>query len=82
MKRISIIPNKHKEVDLKSVSQIVSIINENGATALLGKEFEHSRIGAEYVENAQLGDADMLIVLGGDGTILEAARSLPTRYLF
>ena len=74
MKRISIIPNKHKEVDMESVAQIVSIINENGATALLGKEYEHSGIGAEYVESAQLGDADMLIVLGGDGTILGAAR--------
>lgn len=74
MKKISVLPNKHKELNLESISQIVSMITESGAKALMDNDFKQSGIEAEYVDNSELGNADMLVVLGGDGTILGAAR--------
>ena len=74
MKKVSVFPSRHKAFDPESAAQAVKIIQENGAVALLSVDYEYSGIDAEYVENSELGNTEMLVVLGGDGSILGAAR--------
>lgn len=74
MRTIAVIPNKYIDFNLSEIKQVVEMIKESGADALLDIEYQGSGIDARYVKHTQLTDADMLVVLGGDGTILTAAR--------
>ena len=74
MKQIAVIPNEIKDKDLKSTRRVVKLIQESGITALLSDEYKQSGIDATFVSKEQLGMAQMIVVLGGDGTLLATAR--------
>lgn len=74
MRKIAVIPNELKDKNLSGTKKVVEMIKASGADALLGNGYRESGIDAYYVSDAELGGADMLVVLGGDGTILSAAR--------
>lgn len=74
MKKIAVIPNIYKDPNLSGTKQVVKMILSSGAEALLAKEYRESGIDAKYVDTSEFGSADMLVVLGGDGTILGVAR--------
>ncbi|NLB80252.1 MAG: NAD(+)/NADH kinase [Clostridiaceae bacterium] len=70
MKRIAVIPNTYKDKNLEGTKQAVSIIKSAGIVPMLDEQYKGCGIEAEYVEKTEFSKADMLVVLGGDGTIL------------
>lgn len=76
MKNICVIPNVHKDKNLRMTQSLVSWIIEHGNNPVLN-EVIASKIG--YVEYGKSTSeifeiSDFIVVLGGDGTILNVAR--------
>lgn len=78
MKKIGIIPNLTKDKDMKLTRKIIKWIEENNGQVLLNeKEAEKiNRKDLAYNNNKMYQEADFVIVLGGDGTLLGVARSV------
>lgn len=77
MKGIGIVPNWKKKDDVEiMVARIVSFCRENNLPAYLAESEEHqNQEGVEVLPlHDFVGKADVVIVLGGDGTILRVAR--------
>ncbi|MBQ8301492.1 MAG: NAD(+)/NADH kinase [Clostridia bacterium] len=79
MKRIAIIPNNNKDIGLVNTKRLVEFLHEkteiymDDAYSVLGMHIK-------YVSPADIYDnADYLIVLGGDGTILQRAAECAKR---
>lgn len=72
IKKIAVIPNLTKENSIEHTNKIVEILNNNNIKALTEENV------AKRVENAVCADyddicsADMIVTLGGDGTLLSA----------
>ena len=70
MKKIVIIPNISKDEELKITEEVVSFLKDK-AVLYMDSEFEKSGLLVNYLDKSVLFDeADYVIVLGGDGTIL------------
>lgn len=67
MKRFYIITNRTKDKDLKVTKSIQTYIEEKGSVCFLAEE--HPLIPEQI---------DCILVLGGDGTLIRAARELPS----
>jgi NAD+ kinase len=79
MKGIGIFPNwKKKQEVLELISRIVSFCSRENITVYLSETEEaEAQTGAEFLPLEQfVGNVDVVIVLGGDGTILRVAREL------
>lgn len=79
MKKIVICPNLHRDRELKVTDQIKKLLEDRGILAPVCPLFEKD--GLESAGNGvgsclenELKEADMLICLGGDGTILHVAK--------
>lgn len=74
MNRIAVIPNTDKDTELKATYELVEILNSFGKEVIVDRSigFENTDLVCE-VEKSEISRADMIIVLGGDGTILEIA---------
>ncbi|KMT21356.1 NAD(+)/NADH kinase [Clostridium cylindrosporum] len=78
MAKFGIIVNLTKDIGLELTSSIINWLEEKGNTVLL------TEIGASKINRPEIGytqseiynNADFLIVLGGDGTLLGVARSV------
>lgn len=64
MKHFCIYTNKHKDKDLEMTKKVCALLEKQGMTCTVRTE-DHDRIPK---------DADCILVLGGDGTMLQAAR--------
>ena len=75
MKRIVVIPNELRDEKLAETKNVIGILLEYGATVYAEQKYKGVfGAGVEYGILSQiLRDADMAIVLGGDGTILNVA---------
>lgn len=76
MKKIGIIPNIHKDKDLEATKAVVKWLLEHDSVPYLN-EIIASKIGyLEYgKKSAEIySECDVIITLGGDGTILNVAR--------
>lgn len=68
MQRIAIIYNPFSEASIKHSDQLASWLQEQGISVWRG-------ISQECRENSEvLDDADLMVAMGGDGTVLRAAR--------
>ena len=66
---------KVKNID-KIVTELLEYLKKNGVEAVLGHEAANS-LGVKGVDREELAaHVDMIIVLGGDGTFISAARSV------
>ena len=74
MNKIAVIPNTDKDFELKATCELVKILKGFGKEVLIEKsiDFKDKSLVCETDKNGLL-DADLIIVLGGDGTILEIA---------
>ena len=73
MKNIVIIPNNNKDKDLLVTKRLISVLS-GAAQLFMDKKFSFIGDGIVYLDGDELYDkADFVIVLGGDGTILEVA---------
>jgi len=74
MKKVGIVANLHKANALSSVNTIVSWLEQHGAGVLLEQRLGDA-MGREGTPLAELpGKCELLIALGGDGTLLSVAR--------
>ncbi len=70
--RVSVISNTTKDFMFVQTARICEILHANGAVVYLGTDYEGLTTSAQYTDNLYT-DADAVIVLGGDGTILREA---------
>lgn len=80
MKKAVLIPNTKKDISLQLTKEIASVLLSSGARLRLSKEFSDSGIEADFAERSRLfDDADFVVTVGGDGTILGVAEELSDR---
>lgn len=74
MKRIAVIPNTDKDINLKATKELVRILNLLDKEVLLDESipFDDKNV-INKTKKSELSKSDMIVVLGGDGTILEIA---------
>ena len=81
MKKIALIPNGNKDPELNNTRRIADYLNGR-AELLLEDKYVCSGVKAEYTAyDAMLDEAEYLIVLGGDGTMLQTAADCARREL-
>ncbi|MBR2916393.1 MAG: hypothetical protein IKC07_02170, partial [Clostridia bacterium] len=72
MKRISVVPNVKKDKGLVATAKLIDILLSFGKEVLIEEKLDYPNAqGVIKVNNDELAKADLLVVLGGDGTILE-----------
>ena len=71
MKKIAVIPNQSKDIDLKITGILIDCLSKK-AEIYMDKAYE-SRGGAVNYREDIYSVVDVVIILGGDGTILQAA---------
>jgi NAD+ kinase len=85
IRRIGVIVKPHQAEALKTLCQLAEWFHERGLVLVGGPEIERERIEhetgcvVEVVELDGLAGVDLLLVLGGDGTMIAAARLLGER---
>ena len=72
MKRFYIITNDYKDVDQRITERIVNYLTEIGLEYIIAEKDEQGHILKDLVPK----DMDCALVLGGDGTLIRAARDL------
>lgn len=68
-----IVTNDGKDVDFMVTNRVKQLLNNAGKTCVLCKKDENKRIIRDEIPE----DIDCVIVIGGDGSLIEAARALP-----
>jgi len=83
IKRIGIVLKPHQPDALRTMCELTVWLSERGISLLGGPEIDRERIAqqtgcaVEQVEPDQISaQADLMLVLGGDGTMIAAARLL------
>lgn len=80
MEHFFIITNKHKDPDLKMTKYIQNYLEEKGKVCEIQIKDRNVLEGEQYTDSANISeDVDMILVLGGDGTMLQAARDTMSR---
>lgn len=73
MKSIALVPNTLRDKDYKYTKELINIIGGRAET-VLAKEHSSAGGNARYVRDSEVfAEADAVIALGGDGTMLSAA---------
>lgn len=73
MKRISVIPNSDKDKKFEATRKVARILCDFGKEVYIDESFGLSEDYITNVKNEELSKTDMIVVLGGDGTILDIA---------
>ena len=79
MRKICIITNQEKDEGLEVTRQIQKLLCQSGVECFLTERFQTGD-GGYYTKASEIpNDVDCVIVLGGDGTLLQAAHDLAFR---
>lgn len=70
--RVHLLVNLFREDAVKAAREAVTLLRENGAEAFADHE-SCARVGLPEVAPDQFGDADLVLAIGGDGTLIRAA---------
>lgn len=73
MKNIVIIPNPNKDTDFSVTRSAARVLNESGAKVYVERIFEQENFENCIYYDKFPSDADLIAVVGGDGSILDAA---------
>ncbi len=74
MKKFCIIANREKDTDLSVTNQIMDVIKENNCSVVVA---EQAATNDHFTDVATIpSDTECVIVIGGDGTIINAAHDL------
>lgn len=86
IKRIGIVLKPHQPDALKTICELVKWLNERGIVLVGGPEIERARIEhetgcavSEVGHEDLAANVDLILVLGGDGTMIATARMLGDR---
>lgn len=72
MKKIAVIPNHTKDKDYRYTKELIKILSGR-AEIVMPKSDENSGLSAVFCDEDLYDGLDAVIILGGDGTILQAA---------
>lgn len=78
MKKIAVIPNDTKDIGLQRTQELVRYL-EGRAQVCMAETYAHTGFPARFLGSSLYDEADAVIVLGGDGTILQAAEPCARR---
>ncbi len=73
MKSIVIIPNKLKDTDFLTSSKVAQFLASRGARVFVEAKYETDLLGYATVCQSIPGEADLIVVIGGDGSIIDAS---------
>ena len=73
MKSIVIIPNKHKDADLAVSTRAARFLADCGATVYVEEKYETDLGGSATVTPTIPQGAELIVVIGGDGSIIDAS---------
>lgn len=77
MKKIGFIPNIERDKELATTKELLLFVKSRGCESFVSQEV-YDKIGSGYgaaVSENMENDVDFFVVLGGDGTILQAAKT-------
>ena len=72
IKKVGIIAKKNKTEAIEASHNLINWLKSRGVEVIVDNEFK-KEIG-EFISETDLSQAELLVVLGGDGTLLSAAR--------
>lgn len=78
LKRIGVVINKKKDVDLTITKILVEKLLKEGFTVVVAPEIEKSIHLPVTISASVFADSDLIICVGGDGTFLKTARQAYT----
>ena len=73
MKKIVIIPNANKNGVYDASKQVAEIVSKNGAKAYIDERYAKEFENLFYTYKEFPDDADLIIVIGGDGSVIDAS---------
>ena len=79
MRRVGLLLKRAKPEAVEIASQLTAWLHARGDEAIGVGDHESSPHGARFVEEAELPPLDLLVVLGGDGTLLHGAALVADR---
>ncbi|MFL6212142.1 MAG: NAD(+)/NADH kinase [Pyrinomonadaceae bacterium] len=86
IRRVGVLVKPHQSAAVKTICRLLEYLSQRGIELVAGPRTDSARIEAEtgckltVMEHEELADSvDLIIVLGGDGTMIAAARLLDKR---
>lgn len=74
MKKIIVIPNLVRDVNGVGTKKVLDCLKQNGITAVMDNSLKIHNFDCAYADIDNVKDADMAIIIGGDGTILASSK--------
>lgn len=76
MKKISVVPNIEKDKDLSNTKKVIDLLEKYDKEIVLSEQIANTLGLKKYAcdQSALYKGSDLLVVLGGDGTLLNGAR--------
>ncbi len=75
MKKIAIIPNILRDKDYNGTKEIIQLIKQKNIMVVADKSLEKHNLDVDYVDIGTYTDIDMVVIIGGDGTILSYGKN-------
>lgn len=83
MDKFFIIANRQKDKELKTAKKVEAYLNSKGKSCILREETSEQKARSNHYTDVEKipKDVECIIVIGGDGTLLQAARDVVNRQI-